>query len=67
MLPEEAIHAVTLNGAYAMGLHEDLGSISKGKKANLIMTKPIPSYAYLPYSYGSNKVDRVMLNGEWVV
>ena len=67
MLPEEAIHAVTLNGAYAMGLHEELGSISKGKKANLIMTKPIPSYAYLPYAYGSNKVERVMLNGSWVV
>jgi imidazolonepropionase len=65
MLPEEAIHAVTLNGAYAMGLHEELGTISKGKKANLIMTRPIPSYAYLPYAYGSNKVERVMLNGEW--
>jgi imidazolonepropionase len=66
MLPEEAMHAVTINGAYAMGLHEEMGTISKGKKANLIMTKPIPSYAYLPYYYGSNKVERVMLDGEWV-
>jgi imidazolonepropionase len=67
MMPEEAIHAVTINGAYAMGLQEELGTISRGKKANLIMTKPIPSYAYLPYAYGSNKVERVMLNGDWVV
>ena len=67
MLPEEAIHAVTINGAYAMGVEDELGSISKGKKANLILTKQIPSYEYLPYAYGSNKVEKVMLNGEWVV
>ena len=67
MLPEEAIHAVTINGAYAMGLQEEMGTISRGKKANLIMTRPIPSYAYLPYAYGSNKVERVMLNGRWIV
>lgn len=66
MLPEEAIHAVTINGAYAMGVNEELGTITKGKKANLILTKPIPSYEFLPYSYGNNKVEKVMLNGEWV-
>ena len=63
MLPEEIINAVTINGAYAMGVDDQLGSISKGKKANLFITKPIPSYAFLPYAYGSNKVERVILNG----
>jgi len=63
MLPEEIINAVTINGAYAMGVDDQLGSISKGKKANLFITKPIPSYAFLPYAYGSNKVEKVILNG----
>lgn len=64
MLPEEAINAVTINTAYAMGLSEDLGSIARGKKANLFITKPIPSYEYMPYAYGSSKVETVILNGE---
>jgi len=63
MLPEEAINAVTLNSAYAMGLSDELGSIAVGKKANLFITKPIPSYEFMPYSYGSNKVETVILNG----
>ena len=63
MLPEEIINAVTINGAYAMGVDDQLGSISKGKKANLFITKPIPSYAFLPYAFGSNKVEKVILNG----
>ena len=67
MLPEEAIHAVTINGAYAMGVEEELGTITIGKKANLIITKPIPTYEFLPYAYGSNKIERVMLKGEWVI
>jgi len=66
MLPEEAINAATINGAYAMQLEKEVGSITIGKKANLIMTKPIPSIAYLPYSFGSNLIDRVMLGGDWV-
>ncbi|MFH1296776.1 MAG: imidazolonepropionase [Bacteroidota bacterium] len=66
LLPEEAIHATTLNGAYAMGVSDDLGSIARGKKANLFITKPISSYAFMPYAYGSNKVDSVILNGEMV-
>ncbi|HET9744143.1 MAG TPA: imidazolonepropionase [Chitinophagaceae bacterium] len=66
MLPEEAINAATINGAYAMELHHEVGSISPGKKANLIFTKPIPSLAYLPYSFGSNLIDKVMINGEIV-
>ena len=66
MLPEEALHAVTLNSAYAMGLHETHGSICKGKKANILITKPVPGLAYLPYAYGSDLVDTVILNGKIV-
>jgi imidazolonepropionase len=65
LLPEEAINAATLNGAYAMELQNELGSITGGKKANLILTKEIPSLAYLPYSFGSNLIDRVMIDGNW--
>ncbi|TSA30099.1 MAG: imidazolonepropionase [Bacteroidetes bacterium] len=64
LLPEEAIFATTLNGAYAMGVSDDLGSIARGKKANLFITKPISTYEFMPYAYGSNKVERVILNGE---
>ncbi len=66
LLPEEAINAATINGAYAMELEKEAGSITIGKKANLIFTKPIPSLAYLPYAFGSNLIDRVMINGEFV-
>lgn len=66
MLPEEAINAATINGAYAMELQDEVGSITKGKKANLILSKPVPSVAYLPYSFGHNLVERVMISGEWV-
>ena len=64
MLPEEAINAATLNGAYAMEVEQTLGSITVGKKANLIFTKAIPSLAYFPYAFGSNLVSKVMINGE---
>ena len=64
MLPEEVINAVTLNSAYAMGLSETHGSITVGKKANIFITKKIPSYEYVPYAYGSNLVEKVILNGE---
>jgi imidazolonepropionase len=64
MLPEEAIHAVTINGAYAMGVSDGLGSIAVGKKANVFITKPIPSVEFMPYAYGSNKVDTVIINGK---
>ncbi|HNA01936.1 MAG TPA: imidazolonepropionase [Ferruginibacter sp.] len=63
MLPEEAINAATINGAFAMELEKELGSITVGKKANLVFTKPVPSLAYLPYSFGSNLVDKVMIAG----
>jgi imidazolonepropionase len=64
MLPEEAINAATINGAYAMELEDEVGSITIGKKANLIFTKPVPSLAYLPYAFGSNLVDKVMIGGD---
>lgn len=66
MLPEEAINAATINGAYAMELGEQTGSITPGKRANLIFTKPISSLAYLPYAFGSNLIDKVMINGRFI-
>ena len=66
MTPEEAINAATINGAFAMNLHKTHGSITKGKKANLIITKPIPSFSYLPYAFGSNLIDKVMIEGELI-
>ena len=64
MTPQEAINAATINGAYAMGISETHGSITAGKKANLIITKPIPSYYQLPYAFGSNLIDNVIIEGE---
>jgi imidazolonepropionase len=66
MLPAEAINAATLNGAYAMELGDELGSITTGKRANLIFTGEIPSIAYLPYAFGTNLVDKVMINGDFI-
>lgn len=64
MLPEEAINAATINGAYAMEMQDELGSIAVGKKANLIITNPVPSLAFLPYYFGTNCIDKVLINGE---
>ncbi|GAB5400110.1 MAG: imidazolonepropionase [Aureisphaera sp.] len=64
LTPEEAINAATINGAYAMGLSETHGSITKGKYASVIITKEIPSYGYLPYAFGSNLIDKVLINGQ---
>ncbi len=64
MTPEEAINAATINSAYAMGVENQLGSIAIGKKANLYITKEMSSYSYLPYSFGENLVDTVILNGQ---
>ncbi len=66
MLPEEAINAATINAAHAMELQHELGSITAGKKANLIFTKPVPSLAYLPYAFGSDLIDKVMISGEFM-
>ena len=64
MTPEEAINAATINGAYAMNLSDEVGSITKGKKANFIITKEIPSYGFIPYSFGSNLINSVYINGK---
>ena len=67
MTPEEAINAATINGAYAMGISETHGSITVGKKASLIITKKIPSYYQLPYAFGSNMIDQVIIEGESIL
>jgi imidazolonepropionase len=64
LLPEEAIHAMTLNAACAMDVQKEVGSITRGKRANLILTKGIPSLAYLPYSFGENCIDNVFVKGK---
>lgn len=64
MTPEEAINAATINGAYAMGVSDTHGSITIGKKANLIITKPITSYYQLPYAFASNLIESVFIEGE---
>ncbi|MEO8085436.1 MAG: imidazolonepropionase [Bacteroidota bacterium] len=64
MTPEEAFNATTLNSAYAMEVSDTHGSIAIGKKANVLITKEIPSLAYLPYSFGSNLIETIILNGE---
>ena len=67
MTPEQVINATTINTAYAMGLEKKLGSICIGKKANLFITKEISSYSYLPYSFGENVIEKVVLNGKIIV
>ena len=64
MTPEEAINAATINGAYAMGLERTHGSICKGKKANFIISKKIPGYHFIPYSFGNNQIDTVYISGK---
>ncbi len=65
MLPEEAINAATINGAVAMGVENEAGSIAQGKRANLIITQTMPSLEYLPYNFSHNMIDRVMVDGQW--
>ena len=64
MTPEEAINAATINGAYAMGLEQEVGSITVGKKANLILTKTLSSFTVLPYAFGSSNIEQVYINGK---
>lgn len=64
LLPEEAINAVTHNSAYAMGVEDELGTITKGKRANLIVTTPLENIESLPYSFGVNKVETLILSGK---
>lgn len=64
LLPEEAINAATLNAAAAMGLADEVGSIAVGKRASFIITRPVPSLAYLPYGFGSDHIDTVIIDGK---
>lgn len=64
LLPEEAINAATINAAAAIEISDALGSITKGKRANFIITKPIPSYTFIPYSFGENHIEQVWINGK---
>lgn len=64
MLPYEVLNAVTTNGAYAMGLEETHGTITPGKVANLIITRPMPGFGFMPYAYGSSQINKVILNGK---
>jgi imidazolonepropionase len=63
LTPEEALNAVTINSAAAINSDQHLGSITTGKKANIIITKPVPSFAFIPYSFGSNMVEEVLIGG----
>ena len=64
LTPEEAINAATINGAYAMGFSNMYGSITRGKKANVIITKPMDSYAQIAYEFGHNPIETVIINGQ---
>jgi imidazolonepropionase len=64
MTPEEAINAATINSAYAMDLSATHGSIALGKHANIFITKEVPSYAFIPYSFGNNLIETVIINGK---
>jgi len=66
MTPEEALNAATINTAYAMELLDSHGSITVGKAANVFISKPVPSIAFIPYHFGSNPVDKVILNGKLI-
>ena len=66
MTPEEVFNAATINSAYAMGLTKTHGTIALGKKANLFITKKISSIAFIPYSFGSNSIETIILNGKVV-
>jgi len=66
MTPNEAINAATINGAHAMNLNEEMGSITKGKLANFFITKEIPSYNVIPYNFGNNQIQSVYIKGKKV-
>ena len=66
LTPEEALNATTLNTAYAMGVSDEVGSITRGKFANLIITQPMTQLEFMPYYYGANKVAKMILNGKFV-
>jgi imidazolonepropionase len=67
MLPEEAINAATINTSYTLGLSRSHATITKGKVANVFITKPMRLVAAIPYGYSSNPVSRVILNGKLII
>jgi len=64
LTPEQAVNAATINAAYAMGLEKTHGSITVGKKANIFITKEINSIAHIPYYFGHNQIEQVIINGK---
>ena len=66
MTPSEAFNAITLNGAYAMQMESISGIIASGRSADLIITKDVPSFDYIPYSYGEDCFEKIMINGSWI-
>lgn len=66
LLPEEAVNAATINAAFALGLEDSLGSVTRGKRANLIITQPMDSVARIPYGFGSNPVWKTLVSGREV-
>jgi imidazolonepropionase len=66
LLPEESLAAATINGAFALELQKEIGSIDVGKRANFLLTNEIPSIAFLPYSFGENSIDQVFINGKQI-
>ena len=64
MTPEEAINAATINSAHTLELSDSLGSICTGKTANLFITEPMADYSFIPYSFGTNRIETVILNGK---
>lgn len=62
MMPEEAINAATINAAYAMGLEQEMGAITPGKRASILITKPMPSLTFMPYSFANNMVEQVIIS-----
>ncbi len=64
LTPEEAINAATINGAYAMGISNMYGSITRGKKANVLITKPLNDYRDIPYYFAHNPIEQVIINGQ---
>jgi imidazolonepropionase len=64
LTPEEAMNALTINAAYALELSHEFGSITKGKRANLVITKKVNSLAYLPYSFGEDLIENVLVDGK---
>jgi len=65
--PQEAFNAMTLNAAYSLEIQDQMGSLTPGKAANLIITNPVSSFEFLPYSFGTKWIDRILIQGQPVI